>query len=134
MLAGEGVVAAVHAGWRGCAADIVGRVVDRFSDSHGLGPDQLWAALGPAISGDCYPVGGEVIDGLAQVGVAEKLWRDGHHVDLRAFLVARLEKLGVPRENIDVVGPCTASSPRLASFRRDGDAAGRQWSVVYRDP
>ncbi len=134
LLAGEGVVAAVHAGWRGCAVDIVGRVVSRLVDTHGLAADRLWAALGPAISGDRYPVGGEVVDALARVQVPEDIWRDGPRVDLRAFLVARLQQLGVNRHNIDVVGPCTASSPRLASFRRDGESAGRQWSLVYREP
>ncbi len=51
LLAGGGVVAAVHSGWRGSAADIVGAVVRRFRLDHGVAANQIRAALGPAISG-----------------------------------------------------------------------------------
>lgn len=132
LVSGGGVVAAVHAGWRGAAADIVGAVVDRFRAEYGVAPDGLHAALGPAISGPAYPVGDEVIEALGGFGIAEASWRDGNHVDLRGFLAARLEALGLCRERVETVGPCTASTPELASFRRDGAAAGRQWSLVYR--
>lgn len=132
LMSGGGVVAAVHAGWRGAAADIVGAVVDRFRTEYGVAPGGLHAALGPAVSGPAYRVGNEVIEALGWAGIAEARWRDGSHVDLRGFLTARLEALGVAREQIESVGPCTASSPGLASYRRDGPAAGRQWSLVYR--
>jgi len=33
------------------------------------------------------------------------------------------------------LGPCTVETPDLASYRRHGAAAGRQWSLVFRrDP
>jgi YfiH family protein len=134
LLAGGGVVAAVHSGWRGCAADIVGVAVRRFASEYGVAPGSLRAALGPAISGPAYPVGREVIDSLARLGLADTGWSDGERVDLRVFLAARLESLGVSRCRIETVGPCTASTPEMASFRRDGAAAGRQWSLVYRTP
>ncbi|MFV2071030.1 MAG: polyphenol oxidase family protein [Thermoanaerobaculales bacterium] len=132
LLAGDGVVAAVHAGWRGTAADIVGSVVRRFQVEYGVAPDNLRAVLGPAISGAHYRVGTEVIDALRALKVDEDRWRNRQFVDLRHLLVARLEKLGLLPDAIERVGPCTAASPRLASFRRDGQAAGRQWSLIYR--
>jgi copper oxidase (laccase) domain-containing protein len=131
-MSGGGVVAAVHAGWRGAAADIVGAVVDRFRTEYGVAADRLHAALGPAISGRAYPVVDEVIEALGRLGISEARWRDGSHVDLRSLLATRLEALGLCRERVESVGPCTASTPELASFRRDGAAAGRQWSLVYR--
>ena len=134
LLAGGGVVAAVHSGWRGSAADIVGATVRRFASEYGVAPGSLRAALGPSISGPAYPVGREVIDALGRLGLAETGWRDADRVDLRMFLAARLESLGLPRCRIETVGPCTASTPELASYRRDGTAAGRQWSLVYRTP
>lgn len=130
LLAGPGVVAAIHSGWRGSAADIVGVVVRRLELSFGVTADQLVAALGPAISGAHYEVGPEVVEALESVGSGTVDWRRGDHVDLRLFLAGRLCRLGVPRESIGIVGPCTYSTPGLASFRRDGDAAGRQLSVV----
>jgi YfiH family protein len=132
LMAGNGAVAAVHSGWRGAALDVAGAVVRSFDREYGVPPARLVAALGPAISGPRYQVGPEVIEGLGAHSVEESRWRNEEHVDLRGFLAARLEALGVLPTAISIVGPCTASSPELASYRRDGAAAGRQWSIVYR--
>lgn len=132
LLEGPGVVAAIHSGWRGSAADIVGAVLRKLERKYGVTPDQLRAALGPAISGAHYEVGPEVIDALTSVGVEGDEWRRRERVDLRLFLSGRLHQLGVSRGSIGVIGPCTLSSPSLASYRRDGSSAGRQFSMIYR--
>jgi YfiH family protein len=130
LLAGDGVVAAIHSGWRGCAADIVGAAVERMARHH-VPPAQLRVALGPSVCGACYEIGGEVADALRRFDLDESRWLIGNHVDLRGFLSARLEALGVPPENIETVGGCTMESPGLASYRRDGAAAGRQWAMIH---
>ncbi len=130
LLAGDGVVAAIHSGWRGCAADIVGAAVARLAN-HQTPPDRLRVALGPSVCGSCYEVGPEVTEALRRFDLDDSLWLSGDHVDLRGFLAARLEALGVAAENIETVGSCTFESAELASYRRDGAAAGRQWSMVY---
>jgi YfiH family protein len=132
LVAGDGVVAAVHSGWRGSVADIGGAVVRRFEIEYGVPPDHLQILLGPAISGPRYEVSREVIHRLGALGVAEDQWLADRHVDLRGFLKGRFEHLGVNRSSIRIVGPCTASTPELASYRRDGVEAGRQWSLIYR--
>jgi hypothetical protein len=132
LLWGQSVVAAVHAGWRGVAADIVGAAVGRFRTEYGVDAAHIQAALGPAISGARYPVGEEVVTALTRLDVPDEIWRERSHVDLRALLATRLGQLGLQPTAVHTVGGCTASSPRLASFRRDGPAAGRQWSMIYR--
>ncbi len=131
LLATRGVVAAVHSGWRGCAADVVGATVSLLIEDYGINPRDLHSAIGPAVCGRCYRVGSEVPTALGAFGLDEHRWLAGDHVDLRGFLTARFEALGVPAEQIETVGGCTVESPDLASFRRDGAAAGRQWSMVY---
>jgi YfiH family protein len=133
LLEGPGVVAAVHSGWRGTAADIVGAVFHTLESGYGVAAEKIRAALGPAISGPRYEVGPEVVRALETVGLADDTWHQGNRVDLRLFLAARLRQLGVLPGSIAVVGPCTASTPHLASFRRDGGDAGRQWSLIYRE-
>lgn len=132
LISGGGVVAAVHSGWRGSVADVAGAVVRRFDVEYGVPPQSLQAVLGPAISGPRYEVSREVIDELGAFALNEERWRRGKQVDLRGFLAARLENLGLEPARIDIKGPCTASTPELASYRRDGAASGRQWSMVYR--
>ncbi len=131
LLATHGVVAAVHSGWRGSAADVIEVAVSVLVKDYGATPRDLHVALGPSVCGSCYEVGGEVPDALRRFGLDEARWLNGEHVDLRGFLAARLEALGVPPERIEAVGGCTVESPDLASYRRDGDRAGRQWSMVY---
>ena len=125
-------IAAVHAGWRGAAEGIVGRAVERLCPV-GSDRDRGHAVLGPAISGSRYEVGPEVVEALSGQPVDPVRWQLGpHHVDLRGFVAAQLEVLGIPPERIEMIPRCTASDPTLASFRRDGDRAGRQWSMVFR--
>src|SRR5262245_35211874 len=52
-------VAAVHAGWRGTAAHVAARAVDALRAA-GSRPEDLVAALGPAIGPCCYEVGEEL--------------------------------------------------------------------------
>ena len=132
LVAGDGVVAAVHSGWRGSVADVAGAVVRRFAVEYGVPPKNLRALLGPAISGPRYEVSGQVINGLRAFALDEQRWRAGDRVDLRGFLSARLERLGLDPAMVHSVGPCTFSTPELASYRRDGVEAGRQWSMIYR--
>ena len=131
LLAGAGTAAAVHSGWRGCAADVVGAAVEELCRRWAVTANQLHAALGPSVCGACYEVGGEVIDALQSFQLPEERWLRRGGVDLRAFLGARLEALGVPVRQIDTVGGCTVESQELASYRRDGTTAGRQWSMVF---
>mgnify|MGYP001823065277 FL=1 len=132
LMVGGGVVAAIHSGWRGAEHDILGAAVKRFRAEYGVPASQIEAFLGPSISGTQYPVGPEVIEALARYEIDDATWRHGDHVDLRRFLDCRLQDLGLRREAISRIGPCTASSPQLASYRRDGTRAGRQFSLIYR--
>ncbi len=130
LLSAPGVVAAVHAGWRGCAVDVVGAVVRQIEARHRCPPGGLTAALGPAVCGGCYAVGADVRRALRDSNLDETRWRDRDRVDLRGFLAARLEALGLAPDRVETVGGCTFESAELASYRRDGAAAGRQWSLV----
>jgi copper oxidase (laccase) domain-containing protein len=96
----------------------------------GASPEEVRAYLGPAISAANYQVGPEVIAALRATGVDETSWLDGDRVGLREFLGAQLSQVGVDR--VTTVGGCTFADPTLASYRRDGDRAGRQWSLVHR--
>jgi polyphenol oxidase len=60
-----GVLAAVHAGWRGTAAGAVGRAVGAMRDC-GADPHRIHAFLGPAVRPDRYQVSKEVIGALTE--------------------------------------------------------------------
>ena len=126
LLAGPGVVAAVHAGWRGTAADVVRAAVAATCEAGGCAPRDLRAAIGPSIRGCCYEVGKEVIDGVGAVAPGAD-WVDGRRVDLAVANAGILASLGVA---VDVVGPCTRCDHAYWSFRRDKELAGRQVGAI----
>jgi copper oxidase (laccase) domain-containing protein len=128
-LAASGVVALVHAGWRGLAADILGATLSRLENEFGATAAGVEAAIGVGIGPCHYPVGPEVLGRLAAVG-GDGAWHAGGRADLAAWAVGRLSALGVEAAGVCVLPGCTACSPRHHSYRRDGAAAARQWSAI----
>ncbi len=120
---GHRAVAAVHAGWRGTVAGIAQSAVAALGARFGSRAADLHAGLGPAIGKCCYEVGAEV---AAQFGV------DGRaHIDLAETVRRQLEAAGVGRRRIYSSGLCTkCRTGEFHSFRRDGAAAGRQYSFA----
>jgi YfiH family protein len=129
-------VAAVHAGWRGTAAGIVQRAVERL-ETLGVRPRDLVAAMGPAIGACCYEVSDDVVQAvagasgasLAQValgGAGERAM-----LDLRRANRLQLVRAGLKPEAVHVAPWCTACSPAwFFSYRRDGAVTGRMMACI----
>jgi YfiH family protein len=118
-------VGAVHAGWRGLALGVVQAAVAELRQ---LGATQISAAIGPGARVCCYETGEDVHAAFAGFGPRA---RSGSHVDLAAVARAVLEAEGV--SEIHDSGLCTICEPELFwSFRREGEAAGRQGVATWR--
>ena len=131
--------AAVHAGWRGAVAGTLTAAVEQLTKEYGARPEQLLAAIGPAISGERYEVDEAVAQALrsahalSEEDCAQMMPRRGekYYHDLRSFAVLRLRKAGLPADQIDCDDHCTWSEPDLFwSHRRTGDARGVQAAVL----
>lgn len=118
-----GQVAAVHAGWRGVAADVIGAALDVMAPQ---GQVQAW--IGPAICPGCYEVSEEVRAEICDVvPEAWAMTRKGTPaVDVRAGVLAQLGQRGITGE---LIGGCTYESADLYSYRRDG-VTGRQMGLI----
>jgi YfiH family protein len=116
-------IAAIHAGWRGTAEEIVCRTIDRMRSDFGTSPAQISAAIGPGIGECCYEVGEDVAlkFGLDTAG----------RIDLAAINREQLIRTGVPASHIDTLGRCTfCESALFHSYRRDREQAGRMISFI----
>lgn len=128
----ERIVAAVHAGWRGVAAEIVPETVHYMRE---LFPDaELRVAMGPAMAASCYEVGAGVVAAcaktVADVAAYLEATRPGHHrIDLKGILLEQLGRAGVPPNAVDSDLRCTHCNSEYASFRR-GDRRERQFSWI----
>lgn len=150
-------VAAVHAGWRGTLARIAAKAVGRMHMQYGSRPEDLLAAIGPAIGGCCYEVGTELVTKFTSQFHDAGEWFDelrtgeepnplewlnmmppGHQpppenvrLDLPKANRAQLLEAGLAAKNILSSNLCTACHPGLfSSFRKEGAASGRMMSVV----
>lgn len=129
-LAGRGVVAMIHAGWRGLAADILGRLVHRLEVEWGVEAADLASVIGVGIGPCHYPVGNDVHQALSLIPMVGAPWARGAAVDLAGWAYGRLLALGLVPARVSVLSGCTWCSPDHHSFRRDGERAGRQWSGI----
>lgn len=71
------VVAAVHAGWRGTLNRIAVKTLGRMKQEFGTHPQDVVAAIGPAIGRCCYEVGPEVTRAFASQFDRAADWFDG---------------------------------------------------------
>jgi YfiH family protein len=128
-----GVIAAVHAGWRGLGAGVIEAAVERVAAAAACGAHRLVAWLGPCIGPARFEVGPEVVDALgggpAFRPSAGSSRPDRCLADLPMLARERLRRLGIER----VAGgtECTATLPqRYYSHRRDG-ITGRMAAAVW---
>lgn len=130
LLATTDRIAAAHAGWRGLVSGVIGATLSRLGEL----PDATEAWIGPAIGPCCYEVGDEVAAQLA----AASTWdivstRPGRkaHVDLHAAAIHQLSAHGVKRiHRVDLCTRCHQDI--LWSYRGEGDKAGRNWAMIWR--
>ena len=116
-LAGDGVVAVVHAGWRGLAAGVIDRAVER------MGANGIVAALGPCIHPECYEFGEADLDVVADaVGDHVRAVTPGGApaLDLPAGVHASLSRAGVEVVyDADVCTSCAADDYFSYRARRE---------------
>ncbi|TRW91439.1 peptidoglycan editing factor PgeF [Candidatus Methylobacter oryzae] len=124
-----GQVAAIHAGWRGLLAGVIGNTLTAMTSTGVL----VW--LGPAIGPDCFEVGQEVRDAFLEKSLtfttAFKQQSNGKWLaDIYQLARIDLARLGVDR--VYGGGFCTVTEhERFYSYRRDKET-GRMATLIWR--
>ena len=119
----SGVGAILHSGWKGTAAGIVRRGLERFAQ-RGLRARDVLVHLGPAICGSCYEVGPDVY--LAVTGERVESPRP---VDLREVIASQARQAGA---TVSISQWCTRCHNERFFSHRAGDS-GRQLGVLVVD-
>ena len=146
-----GRVAAVHAGWRGIVADVVGAAVRHLARDRRRGREStssssreaggFLAAIGPCIGPCCFEVGPDVAATIERATTSDAISRRDEargkvFVDLRRTVRGQLRSLGLSDSAIDDVpdrtrAGCTrCNAQSFYSFRRDADSSGRLVGVI----
>lgn len=132
----RGVVAAIHAGWRGAVAGIVPKTLALLQSRFGSRPDRVRVSIGPSAGLCCYEVDEPVLQSLrGQCSGWEKVVRprrDGNaHLDLKALVREQAVGAGVPPQSITTVNLCTICHEELFfSYRREGKVNGTMLSAI----
>jgi YfiH family protein len=131
----SGAVAAIHAGWRGIVAGVIGAGLARMDElAGGACRSRLVAAIGPHVRVGAFEVGDEVVAALAPLVPVDGIVVRGPgkpHVDLTAAVRFQLIEAGLHPERVDALAGCTFAEPsRFFSHRRDGARAGRHLAVI----
>lgn len=116
-----GAIAALHAGWRGTAAHIMDVGLDMM-EVLGFASRECSVHLGPAICGNCYEVGPEVLSAIFGRPAAGKA-----RLDVRAVLAQQAERRNV--RELTLSAWCTRCHNDRFFSHRAGDA-GRQLGVI----
>ncbi len=133
-------LAIAHAGWRGLAAGILENTLECFDAQR----SNILAWFGPAIAACHFEVGEDVYRAFMQavpatqkaatagafaVGAKAGKWQ----ADLYQLARLRLQAAGLSAGNISGGGLCTyCDEENFYSYRRDGEAAGRILSQIWR--
>jgi len=124
-------VAAVHAGWRGTAANIVvASVRDAGARGHAL--TDLRVLIGPAIRGCCYEVDEDVASRFRRADLPVIEGSRKPRLDLPQINREQLVRAGLPAQNVEIaVVACTrCESGRYHSYRAAPAEGGRQLSWI----
>jgi YfiH family protein len=128
------VISAVHAGWRGTAAEILKKTIKVFFDKFYSSPSDILIAMGPSIKSCCYGVGNEVIKAVQKVtGKGDYFMTKGgrYCLDLPAANKYQAVSLGIKPENIWESCECTSCLPeKYYSYRYLKDTTGRQYGFI----
>ena len=128
------VIGAVHSGWRGTAARIGAGMVDIMCNEYGCRAEDIRAAIGPSICGDCYEVSEDVAEQFA-TGFGDAV-RPGasegkYLLDLWRANEAILASTGLTREHIFVTDICTrCNADKLFSHRACGEKRGNMGALI----
>lgn len=109
----SGSIGVCHSGWRGTAANILGKTVEKMEEAFGAKAENIRCAIGPSIRACCFETHSDVPDAMTEyMGEAAQPFirtrsNGKFDVDLQGLNRQRLLDTGVPAANIVDSGMCT---------------------------
>jgi len=125
-------VAAIHAGWKGLADNIVTKTIQAMP----VKPQNLMAWIGPAISKKNFEVGQDVLDAFVKINIDNNSYfetkdaqKNKYLADLPGLVKRELNQIGV--HQVYQSGLCSyEDEEHFYSYRRDG-RTGRMASLIW---
>ncbi len=139
----SGVIATVHAGWRGTRLEIVQKTLSQMKEKMNLSLREVTVVIGPSICGKCYEVGEEVAEHFFsypnsknEKPVLQPIGQSKFHLDLKEANRLQTLESGVQLKNIEVSPECTRCNEKeFYSYRGSSSRGekndGRNYGWIY---
>lgn len=131
------VVGVAHAGWKGTVARIGAEMVRQMGERWQIGPQEIYAAIGPSIGVCCYEVNDIVADRVRDVlgeradQVLEPMRDRKYMLNLQETNRILLMEAGILPEHIEVSHLCTSCRTDLFfSHRKEAGQTGRMTAFI----
>lgn len=126
------VIGLAHGGWKGTVASIGAKTVQKMKLEYGSRPEDMVAAIGPAIGPCCYEVGVEVAEQFIQRfssiknRILTSKTNGRYQLNLWEANRLQLQGAGLLGDSIDMAGVCTCCNNRqFFSYRAENGKCGR---------
>ena len=114
-----------HAGWRGTAAKIGVKTIEKM----GGNPKDIITVIGPAIGLCCYEVSDDVRGKLLETVQNKDGLTNGKNVDLKGINARQLQEIGVNK--IDICPYCTScNNDMFYSYRKENGTNERHYAFL----
>jgi len=128
-----------HAGWRGTADGMAGKMVEKMEYEFGSSPENIKIGIGPSIGVCCFQVDKPVVDIFNEkYSFAYKYIKDDeetegkYKIDLWGINKEVLMLKGIKEENIEIGGICTkCNSDTFYSHRAMGEKRGTMGAFLF---
>ena len=127
----QGVVAAIHCGWRGSVLDIIGKTIRNLEKTYAIAPANLLAVISPSLGPCCA----EFINYHSELPSWMHTFQvRPHFFDFWSISRHQLLRTGLLSEHIEIAAICTRCDQRFFSYRRATKAGerttGRNGSII----
>jgi polyphenol oxidase len=130
----QSAIGIAHAGWRGSVQNIAAIALQRMQQEYSTNVQDISVFFGPCAKVCCYQVQEDFLVNIASFPFANRTFVRKKNIlffDLIAFNKYQLLSFGLPQTLLhDQYNYCTICNEDYYSYRRQGDAAGRQVSAV----
>lgn len=127
----SGAVAAIHAGWRGAAANIIGKTMAALQLHFGTRGADCVAYIGTCIDECSFEVGAEVADRFAPDFKRFDPESNKFFVDLKKVCAVQLADAGLPQTQIEISPYSTVlHNADYFSHRKENGLTGRMMAVI----
>lgn len=133
----QGIVAAIHSGWKGTVGEIVGKVTYHLINNEHCHPDEIYAYIGPSINQENFEAKDDIIDLVKQMSFDTSSFYikkdDGAYLlNSKGLIQQQLLNLEIPKNNITISPYCTIKDEDLFFSYRRNKSPHRNITLIQR--